>query len=321
MKAIVQYEYGNSDVMRLKDVDAPTPRPDEVLIEVRAAGVDAGVWHLMTGLPYMIRLGTGLRRPRNPVKGMDVAGRVAAVGAKVTEFKPGDEVFGTCGGAFAEYTTARYNKITKKPPNLTFDQAAAIPGSATAALGAVRDKGEVKAGQRVLVIGAGGGVGSYAVQLAKLAGADVTGLCSTSKLDFVRGIGADEVIDYTKDDFTRDEFDVIIDIAGNRPLKHTRKALSARGTLVVVGGDDGGKITGGTGWMVKAPLLSLFTKHTVRGLISLANLKDLEVLRDLAEAGKITPAIDRTYPLSEVPQAVAYAQAGHAKGKVVITLS
>ncbi|RSM78660.1 NAD(P)-dependent alcohol dehydrogenase [Kibdelosporangium aridum] len=320
MKAIVQDTYGNSDVLQFRDVPAPKPKPDEVLIQVRAAAVDAGVWHLMTGLPYLVRLGIGLRRPRNPIRGMDVAGVVEAVGDKVTEFKPGDEVFGTCGGAFAEYATTRPSKITAKPKNLTYEQAAAIPTSATTALNALRDKGEVKAGQRVLVIGAGGGVGSYAVQIAKMYGADVTGLCSTSKLDFVKSIGADEVIDYTKDDFTRDEFDLIIDIAGNRPMNHVRKALSQRGTLVVVGGENGGKLIGGIQWMLKAPFLTLFTDHTVRGLISLANKKDLETLRDLAEAGKITPAIDRTYPLSEVAEAVAYAQPGRAKGKVAITV-
>ncbi len=320
MKAIVQDTYGTSEVMQFRDVGMPTPKPGEVLIQVRASAIDAGVWHLMTGLPYMIRPALGLRRPRNPIRGTDVAGVVEAVGADVTEFKPGDEVFGTCWAAFAEYVTTKPSKLTRKPENLTYEQAAAIPVSATTALNALRDKGEVQPGQRVLVIGAGGGVGSYAVQLAKMFGADVTGLCSTSKMDFVRSLGADEVLDYTKDDFTRDEFDLILDIAGNRPLNHVRKALSARGTLVIVGGENGGKILGGTQWMLKAPLLSLFTSHRVRGVISLANKKDLEVLRDLAEAGKIVPAIDRVHPLSEVPQAVAYAQAGKAKGKIVITV-
>lgn len=320
MKAIVHNEYGNSDVMRFGDVDVPTPKANEVRVQVRAAGVDAGVWHLMTGKPYMIRLAIGLRRPRKPILGMDMAGVVESVGADVTEFKPGDEVFGTCGGSFAEYAVTKPSKITAKPENLTYEQAAVIPTSASTALAALRDKGEVKAGQRVLVIGAGGGVGSYAVQLGKLFGADVTGLCSTSKVEFVRSLGADEVLDYTKDDFTRDEFDLILDIAGNRPLNHTRKALSKRGTLVVIGGDNGGKFLGGTEWMIKAPLLSLFTSHSVRGLIALGNKKDLEVLRDLAAAGKISPAIDRTYPLGEVPEAVAHAQAGRAKGKVAITI-
>ncbi|MCE7003932.1 NAD(P)-dependent alcohol dehydrogenase [Kibdelosporangium philippinense] len=320
MKAIVQDTYGNADVLQFRVVPAPTPKPDEVLVQVRASAVDAGVWHLMTGLPYLVRLATGLRRPRKPILGMDMAGTVEAVGANVTEFAPGDDVFGICGSAFAEYATTKPAKITAKPKNLTYEQAAAIPTSATTALNALRDKGEVQAGQRVLIIGAGGGVGSYAVQLAKMFGADVTGLCSTAKVDFVQSLGADEVLDYTKDDFTRDEFDLILDIAGNRPMNYVRKALSARGTLVVVGGEDGGKIMGGTQWMFKAPLLSLFTKHRVRGVISLANKKDLELLRDLAEAGKFTPAIDRVHPLSEVPEAVAYAQAGKAKGKIAITV-
>ncbi|ALG10018.1 NAD(P)-dependent alcohol dehydrogenase [Kibdelosporangium phytohabitans] len=319
MKAIVQHTYGGTDVLEFTEAPVARIKPDEVLVQVRAAAVDAGVWHLMTGTPYLLRLGFGLTRPRKPIRGMDAAGTVAAVGANVTTFEPGDDVFGTCDGAFAEYAPTHHTKLIRKPQNLTFEQAAAIPISAFTALAALRDKGEIKARQRVLVIGAGGGVGSYAVQLAKVFGADVTGLCSTSKVEFVRGLGADEVLDYTKDDFTRDEFDLILDIAGNRPINHVRTALSARGTLVIVGGERG-KVIGGTSGLLKATLLNPFVKHTLRGLISLGNKEDLAVLGELAGAGKITPAVDRTYPLSEVPEAITYVQAGRARGKVVITV-
>ncbi|ONI79929.1 NAD(P)-dependent alcohol dehydrogenase [Actinosynnema sp. ALI-1.44] len=319
MKAIVQHTYGGTDVLEFAEVPAPQVKPDEVVVQVRASAVDAGVWHLMTGLPYLLRLGFGLTRPRKPIRGMDVAGTVEAVGANVTTFEPGDEVFGTCDGAFAEYARTHHTKLVRKPKNLTFEQAAAIPISGFTALAALRDKGEIKAGQRVLVIGAGGGVGSYAVQLAKVFGADVTGLCSASKVEFVRGLGADEVLDYRKDDFTRDEFDLIVDIAGNRPINHVRKALAPSGTLVIVGGERG-KVIGGVSGLVKAVAMNLFVKHTLRGLISLSNKEDLAVLSELAEAGRITPAIDRVHPLSEVPEAIAYAQAGRARGKVVITV-
>nr|WP_042179690.1 NAD(P)-dependent alcohol dehydrogenase [Kibdelosporangium sp. MJ126-NF4]CEL13970.1 Bifunctional protein: zinc-containing alcohol dehydrogenase; quinone oxidoreductase (NADPH:quinone reductase); Similar to arginate lyase [Kibdelosporangium sp. MJ126-NF4]CTQ88339.1 Bifunctional protein: zinc-containing alcohol dehydrogenase; quinone oxidoreductase (NADPH:quinone reductase) (EC 1.1.1.-); Similar to arginate lyase [Kibdelosporangium sp. MJ126-NF4] len=319
MKAIVQHGYGDTDVLTFSDIPTPAIGPQEVLIQVRAAAVDAGVWHLMTGTPYLLRLGFGLTRPRKRVRGMDVAGLVEAVGENVTDFQPGDEVFGTCEGSFAEYATTHHTKLTRKPRNLTHQQAAAIPISAFTALAALRDKGEVEAGQRVLVIGAGGGVGSYAVQLGKVFGAVVTGLCSTSKVEFVRALGADQVLDYTQDDFTRDEYDLIIDIAGNRPINHVRKALSARGTLVIVGGERG-KVIGGAAGLLKATVMNLFTGHTLRGLISLGNKEDLAVLRDLAEAGRIVPAIDREYQLSEVPDAIAHARAGRARGKIVITV-
>src|SRR4051794_3471488 len=239
MKAIVQDAYGEAEVLRLEDVDVPQPGPGEVLVAVRAAGVDRGAWHVMTGLPYLGRLGFGLRRPRNRVRGLDVAGTVEAVGADVTRFGKGDEVFGTCRGAYAEYATARADHLALKPAHLTFEQAAALPTSGATALHALRHPGD-----RVLVIGAGGGVGSFAVQLAKARGAHVTGVCSTAKVDLVRRLGADEVIDYTRDPLTG-QYDLILDIAGNRTLSTLRALLTPHGTLVIVGGENGGNFSGG----------------------------------------------------------------------------
>lgn len=238
MKAIVQDTYGSPDVLQLREIDTPVVGDDEVLVQVHAAGVDQGVWHLMAGLPYLMRIaGFGFRAPKNPVRGYDVAGRVEAVGENVTRFQPGDEVFGTCRGSFAEYACARPDRLAFKPANLSFEKAAAVPISGYAALQAVRDQGKVRPGQRVLIIGAGGGVGTFAVQLAKAFGAEVTGVCSTSKTDLVRSIGADRVIDYTREDFAdgRNRYDVILDIAGNRSLSHLRRALAPEGTLVIVG--------------------------------------------------------------------------------------
>jgi NADPH:quinone reductase-like Zn-dependent oxidoreductase len=323
MKAIVQDEYGSADVLKFEDIDRPALGDDDVLIRVEAAGVDPGVWHLMTGLPYMIRLGYGLRKPKVPVRGRDVAGHVGAVGANVTRFQPGDEVFGICEGSFAEYATARQDKLVPKPATLTFEQAAAVPISGLTALQAVRDKGEVQPGQKVLIIGAGGGVGSFAVQIARSYGAHVTGVCSTSKLDLVRSIGADDVIDYTRQDFTDGarHFDVIVDTAGNRPLSRLRRALTPKGILVLVGGEGGGRWLGGFDRQIlRAPAMSAFVSQKLRALISTEGQDDLLVVKELIEAGKVTPVIDRTYPLSEAPEAIRYLADGHGRGKVVVTV-
>jgi NADPH:quinone reductase-like Zn-dependent oxidoreductase len=323
VKAIVQDTYGSPDVLELMEIEKPVTGADEVLVQVHAAGVDQGVWHLMAGLPYLIRIaGFGLRAPKNPVRGYDVAGRVEAVGAKVTRFQPGDEVFGTCRGSFAEYACARADRLAPKPANVTFEQAAAVPISGYAALQAVRDQGKVEAGQRVLIIGAGGGVGTFAVQLAKAFGAEATGVCSTSKVELVRSIGADRVIDYTREDFAdgRSRYDVILDIAGNRSLSHLRRALARDGTLVIVGGEGGGRWLGGIDRQLRASVLSPFVSQKLGTWISTEREEDLEALRELLEAGKVTPVVDRTFPLSEVPEAIRYLRDGRARGKVVITV-
>lgn len=323
MKAIVQDTYGSPDVLQLREIDTPVVGDDEVLVQVHAAGVDQGVWHLMAGLPYLMRIaGFGFRAPKNPVRGYDVAGRVQAVGKNVTRFQPGDEVFGTCRGSFAEYACARADRLAPKSANLSFEQAAAVPISGYAALQAVRDQGKVRPGQRVLIIGAGGGVGTFAVQLAKAFGAEVTGVCSTSKTDLVRSIGADRVIDYTREDFAdgRNRYDVILDIAGNRSLSHLRRALAPEGTLVIVGGERGGKWLGGIDRQLRAHVLSPLVRQKLGTWISTEREEDLETLHELLEAGKVTPIVDRTFPLSEVPKAIRYLREGRARGKVVITL-
>jgi NADPH:quinone reductase-like Zn-dependent oxidoreductase len=323
VRAILQDRYGPPDVLRLGEIDRPAIGDDEVLVRVRAAGLDQGVWHLMAGLPYLVRLaGVGLRAPKNPVPGRDLAGRVEAVGGRVTRFRPGDEVFGTCRGSFAEYAAAREDRLAPTPAGLSAEQAAAVPVSGCAALQAVRDRGRVRPGRRVLVIGAGGGVGTFAVQIAKAFGAEVTGVCSTAKVDMVRSIGADRVIDYTRQDVLagRDRYDVILDIAGNRPLSRLRRALAARGTLVIVGGEGGGRWLGGIDRQLRAHLLSPFVAQTLGTWISTERADDLEALRELLEAGAIRPVVDRTFPLSEVPEAIRYLRDGRARGKVVITL-
>ncbi len=324
MKAIVQDRYGSAEVLELEDIDTPVIKDDELLVRVHAAGVDPGVWHLMTGLPYLVRiLGFGFRAPKYRVRGMAVAGRVEAAGKRVTQFQPGDVVFGTCNGSFAEYASARTDKVAIKPTNLTFEQAAAVPISAVTALVGLRDKGKVQPAQKVLIIGAGGGVGSFAVQLAKAFGAHVTGVCSTTKVDLVRSIGADEVIDYTRTDFAESEerYDLILDTAGNRPLSHLRRGLTPRGKLVIVGGEGGGRWLGGFDRQIfRAPLLSAFVSQKLSGLTAKERQKDLEFLKELIQSGKVTPVIDRTYPLSEAPEAVRYLEEGHARGKVIITV-
>lgn len=323
MKAIVQDTYGSTDALELRDIDTPVIADDEVLVRVHAAGVDRGVWHLMTGLAYPIRLaGYGLRAPKTPVPGLDLAGVVEAVGDTVTRFRPGDEVFGIGKGAYAEYARAPEAKLVPKPANLTFDQAAVVAISGLTALQSLRDQGRIAAGQNVLIIGASGGVGTYAVQIAKAYGAHVTGVCSTTKTDLVRSIGADRVIDYTQDDFADGEhrYDLVIDIGGNSSLSRLRRALTATGTLVIVGGEGGGRWLGGLGRLLRARLVSPFVSQRLTTKMPSENAEDMLALTELIEAGKVTPVIDRTYALSEVPKAIRYLEEGHARGKVVITL-
>ncbi len=323
MKAITQDEYGPAEVLRLTETELPVTGDDEVLVRVRAASVHLGDWHLMTGVPYLTRLfGFGLRRPRARVRGTAFAGTVERVGARVSGLRPGDEVFGTCDGAFAEYARARPAQLAPKPAGLGFEQAAAVPVSAVAALQGLRDSGRLRPGQHVLVIGAAGGVGTYAVQLAKALGAEVTGVCSTTKLELVRSIGADHVIDYTREDFAAGarRYDLVLDTAGGRPLSVLRRALTARGTLVIVGAEQGGRWLQGTDRQLRALLLSPFVGQRLRGLVSTDSRADLVVLTGHIEAGRVTPVIDRTYPLAEVPDAVRHLAGGHARGKVVITV-
>jgi NADPH:quinone reductase-like Zn-dependent oxidoreductase len=321
MKAIVQHRYGSVDVLQLQDVDKPEVGLDDVLLRVHSAGVHMGDWHLMSGEPYLMRIiGFGFRRPKARVRGIDVAGIVEAVGQNVTQFQAGDAVFGTCNGAFAEYASARQDMLALKPSNLTFEQAAAVPTSAFTALQALR-AGGIRAGQKVLIVGASGGVGMFAVQIAKSFGAEVTGVCSTRKVDIVRSLGADHVIDYTRDDFTRKgpRYDLMLDMGGNRRLSQLRRALTARGTLVLVGGEGGDRWTG-MGRSLQALAVSPFVSHSLRPLSAKPNQPDLQFLKELIQAGKLTPVIDRTYLLSEVPDAIGYLREGHARGKLVISV-
>jgi NADPH:quinone reductase-like Zn-dependent oxidoreductase len=323
MKAIVRDTYGSPEVLELRDIDKPEIADDEVLVRVHAAGVDRGVWHIMTGLPYPIRLaGYGLRAPKNPVVGSDMAGVVEAVGKNVTRFQPGDEVFGIGKGSYAEYVCAREDKLAHKPANLTFEQAAVVAISGLTAMQGLRDHGRVEPEQKVLVIGASGGVGTFAVQTAKAFGAHVTGVCSTTKVDMVRSIGADHVIDYTREDFAEGEqrYDLILDIGGNSSLARLRRALAPRGTLIIVGGETDGRWLGGTDRQLRALMLSPFVGQKLGTFVASENHEDMNVLKELIEVGKVTPVIDRTYPLSEVPEAIRYLEEGHARGKVVITV-
>ncbi|MFJ6356924.1 NAD(P)-dependent alcohol dehydrogenase [Pseudarthrobacter oxydans] len=323
MKAIVQDVYGTADVLALRDIARPVAREGEVLVSVRAAGVEQGVWHLMTGLPYLVRLfGYGLKKPKVSVRGREVAGVVESVGAGVTRFKAGDEVFGTSEGSFAEYVCAKEGRLARKPRNLPFEGVAAAAISGVTALQAVRDAGQVTVGQKVLVIGAGGGVGSFAVQIAKAFGANVTGVCSTGKVEFVRSLGADAVIDYTREDFAAAgaQYDVILDTAGNRPFSVLRRALARRATLVLVGGENGRKLTGGFERSLAAPLLSLFSRQKYKSLVSRETYLDLEALASLIEAGSVKPAVDKVFPLAEAPAAVRYLREGRSLGKVVVRI-
>jgi NADPH:quinone reductase-like Zn-dependent oxidoreductase len=321
MRAVLQHRYGTADVLTLGRVPRPAIGDHDVLVEVHAAGLDRGTEHLITGKPYAARLAFGVRRPRNPVPGRDVAGAVVDIGAAVTRFAVGDEVYGVAPGSFAEYAVARESKLARKPANLSFTEAAVVPVSAATALRALVDVGRVQAGQSVLVVGASGGVGSYAVQLAKAFGAEVTGVCSTSKADLVTSLGADHVIDYTRDDFADGSrrYDLILDIAGNPALGRLRRALKPRGTAVFVGGEDAGALLG-MGRQLRGVLLSAVLKQRLALLVTKESATDYDRLTDLIEAGKLLPSIDRTYPLEDTPLAVRQLAAGHVRGKIAITV-
>jgi len=321
MKAIVQDTYGQVDVLRLAEVATPTPGAREIVVEVVSAGVDAGAVHLMTGKPYLVRAAIGLRRPRNPILGLAFAGRVEAVGSDPGGLAVGDEVFGVAKGTFAQFARARADRVVPKPPGITFEQAAALPVSAVTALQAVRDKGKVQAGQSVLITGAGGGVGCYAVQLAKAAGASVTAVCSARKQELVLSLGADDVIDYQSDDFADGarQWDVILDIAGNRPLRELRRALAGDGTIVLVGGEAGGPFLGGMERNLGAGLTAPFTGLRVRTLASVDRAEDLACVADLVTSGSLRPVVDRVFPLAEAGHALRYVQEGRSCGKTVIS--
>jgi NADPH:quinone reductase-like Zn-dependent oxidoreductase len=316
MKAIVQNAYGSPDVFELKEIDKPVVKDDEVLVRVHAAALHAGDYFAMRGVPVGVRMVTGWPKPKNYVPGFDVAGHVEAVGKNVTRFQPGDEVFGACNGTCAEYACAGEDKFVLKPANLTFEQAAAIPTSAVTALRGLRDAGKVQPGQKVLINGASGGVGTFAVQIAKSFGAEVTGVCSTRNVDMVRSIGADHVIDYTQEDFTQSgqRYDLILDNVGNHSFSDCKRALTPQGTLIPNTGH------AGIGYVVKALVLSLFVRQQGRPFIATPTHEDLVILKELIEAGKVTPVIDRAYPLNETPEAFRYLDKGHARGKVVITM-
>jgi NADPH:quinone reductase-like Zn-dependent oxidoreductase len=321
MRAIVRNRYGSADVLRLSEVEVPDIGDEEVLVRVRAAGLDRGAWHIMAGLPYLLRgAGYGLRRPKVAGLGSELAGVVEAVGAKVAGLAPGDAVFGTCSASFAEYASTEPDKLARMPANLSFEQTAAVPVSAVTALQALRDHARVQAGQQVLVIGASGGVGTFAVQIAKALGADVTGVASTQKLDLVRSLGADRVIDYTRADITDDgqRYDVVLDIGGNRPLSRLRRVLTGAGTLVIVGGEGGGRWTGGIHRQLGATVLSLFVRQRLRTFIAKPNSRDLAALRVMIEAGSVTPAVDRVIALEQVPDAIRDLTRGRVYGKIVI---
>ena len=327
MKAIRYYRYGPPDVLELRDVDVPAIDDDEVLVRVRAASVNPLDWHFMGGRPYLVRAQAGLSRPRARATrlGVDLAGSVEAVGPDVTEFRAGDEVFGGLDdrGTLAEYISIRQDgALLAKPAGLTFEQAASVPVAGCTALQALRDKGRVRPGDKVLINGASGGVGTFAVQLAKAFGAEVTGVCSTRNADMVASIGADHVIDYTREDFTRTgkRYDLLVDIAGNRTLGETRRALAPKGALVTVGGPDKGRWIGPLGRPVRMALLSPAVGQRMVFFLARLNKADLGVLRELLEAGKVTPVIDRTYPLGQVARAIGYLEEGHARGKVAITV-
>ncbi|MBJ7598790.1 MAG: NAD(P)-dependent alcohol dehydrogenase [Candidatus Nephthysia bennettiae] len=323
MKAIVRDAYGSADAVQLRDVDKPAIGDGEVLVRVHAAGLDRGVWHVMTGQPYLMRIaGFGVRAPKNPVLGRDLAGVVEAVGKDVTRFRPGDEVFGIGDGSFAEYARAREDKLAPKPENLTFEQASVVAVSGLTALQALRDQGRVEPGQEVLIIGASGGVGTFAVQIAKAFGARVTGVCSTAKVDVVRSLGADHVIDYTREDFAggQQRYDLVLDIGGNSTPARLRSVLTPKGTLVIVGGEGGGRWFGGIDRQLRATMLSPFVGQKLGTFIARENHEDLIVLKQLIESGKLTPVIGRTYPLAEAREAIRNLQAGHALGKTAITI-
>jgi len=326
MKAIVQDRYGSPEVLQFREVDKPVPADNEVLVRAHAAAVNARDWHVMRGDPYIARLSAefGLGAPKVKIRGTDFAGRVETVGRGVTRFGPGDEVFGEVNGAFAEYVCVPDELVEPKPANLTFEQAAAMPLAANTALMGLRDVARLQPGQHVLINGASGGVGTFAVQIAKAFGADVTGVCSIRNVDLVRSIGADHVIDYTRDDFTRTgrHYDVVLDLVGNRSLSELRRALTPTGTLILSGGgvSKGGSLIGPIGLIIRAQALSRFVRHRLVIFTATPSKDNLATLRELAESGKITPIIDRTYPLAAAPDAIRYLEAEHARAKVVITV-
>lgn len=322
MKAIVQDRYGApADVLELREIDKPVLGDREVLVRVHAAAVGVGDWLKVSGLPYLARMGWGLLTPRNRVAGLEFAGSIEATGQHVKQFHIGDAVFGWGNGAFAEYVAVSEDALAPKPTNVTFEQAAAVPISAFAALQALRDTGQLRPGQKVLIIGASGGVGTFGVQIAKALGAKVTAVCSTRNVDLVRSIGADHLVDYTREDFTQSgqRYDLILDIAGNRPLSDLRRALSPAGTLVLVGGS-GGPWLMGMERTLRAVASSPFGRQHLRAFLSKENKGDLVVLKELIEAGKVTPVIDRTYPLDAAPEAIRYLGERHTQGKTVVTV-
>lgn len=322
MQAIVHDEYGAADGLELREIEKPRVSDGEVLVKVHAAGVDRGVWHVMTGLPYPIRLaGFGLRAPKNPVLGTDVAGVVESIGEDVTGVQVGNEVFGVAKGSYAEYAVMSVDKLAPKPRNIGFEQAAVVPTSASTALQALR-KANLSSGQKVLITGASGGVGTFAVQLAKAAGAEVTAVCSTSKVQLVRSIGADHVIDYKTSDFAddRQSFDAIIDIGGNATLARLRSVLAPEGVLVITGGETNGRWLGGSDRQIRAQVLSLFIGQKLGTFIASVNAEELLALKELIESDKLTPVLDRTYPLSETAEAIVYLDEGRARGKVAISV-
>ena len=324
MKAIVYCDFGPPDVLKLEDIEKPVPNDNQVLIKVRAASVNPYDWHFMRGIPYIMRIEAGLRKPKDRRLGGDVAGQIDAVGKNVTQFKPGDEVFGLCSGAFGEYCLGR-SKLAIKPANVTFEQAAAVPVAAITALQALRDKGKIHPGQKVLINGASGGVGTFAVQIAKSFGANVTGVCSGRNADMVRSIGADRVIDYTKEDFSKGEerYDLILDCVGTQPLLGFKRVLNPNGICVLIGGGgpDEGRWIGPMARPIKALILAPFIDQEMSMILAEVNQKDLTVLGDLMQSGKVTSVIDRTYPLSETADAMRYLEKGHARGKVVVTVN
>lgn len=322
MKAVVYRCYGSADVLELEEIEKPIPADNEVLVKIHAAAVNPLDWHFMRGSPYFMRLGSGLGAPKETRLGVDFAGTVEAVGWNVTRFKPGDEVFGARTGAFAEYVTVRDDRaLVLKPDKVTFEEAASVPIAAITALQALRDKGQIKAGQKVLINGASGGVGTFAVQIAKSFGAEVTGVCSTRNVEMVRSIGADHVIDYTREDYTQngERYDLIIDMVGNHSLLKNRDVLSSEGTFVIVGGAKGDWI-GPLMGPIRAMMLSPFVDQKFVTLLARLSQEDLSTLGDLMQAGKVMPVIDRNYRLNEVPAAIRYSEEGHARGKIVIVV-